>query len=169
VCFAGAVRPVIKFRNYVPKTEDLRKSVVEKPAPPSVELSQTLKTATPSDAVAEGEFVTAGGLEADANAFKGILGSTETIDPVSIAPKKANWDLKRDVEKRLSKLERQTQNAIRELIRTRCATLPLLKFWVILSFLRLARPEAGGTRGRRRERCPNLWTCASPLLWQLTV
>jgi tetrahydromethanopterin S-methyltransferase subunit G len=109
---------VIKFRNYVPKTEDLKKLAVEKPVLPSVELSQTLKTATPSDSATDGEFVTAGGLEPDANAFKGILQSTETIDPVSIAPKKANWDLKRDVEKRLTKLERQTQNAIRELIRT---------------------------------------------------
>lgn len=49
--------------------------------------------------------------------FVGILSGPATLDPVSIAPKKANWDLKRDVEKRLQKLERQTQTAIRELIR----------------------------------------------------
>ncbi|QDZ21079.1 cwf18 pre-mRNA splicing factor [Chloropicon primus] len=31
---------------------------------------------------------------------------------VDVAPKKANWDLKRDVEKKLKKLERRTQNAM---------------------------------------------------------
>lgn len=39
-------------------------------------------------------------------------------DPlVSIAPKKANWDLRRDVAKKLEKLERRTQRAIIELMR----------------------------------------------------
>jgi coiled-coil domain-containing protein 12 len=36
-----------------------------------------------------------------------------------LAPKKANWDLRRDVEKRLEKLERRTQKAILETIRQR--------------------------------------------------
>lgn len=31
-----------------------------------------------------------------------------------MAPKKANWDLKRDIEKKLDKLERRTQRAILE-------------------------------------------------------
>ncbi len=35
---------------------------------------------------------------------------------VNIAPKKANWDLKRDVQPRLDKLERRTQRAILELL-----------------------------------------------------
>jgi len=34
---------------------------------------------------------------------------------VLIAPKRANWDLKRDCEKRLKKLDRQTQKAIQAL------------------------------------------------------
>ncbi len=38
-------------------------------------------------------------------------------DPiVSIAPKKPNWDLRRDVAKKLEKLERRTQRAIVELM-----------------------------------------------------
>lgn len=43
---------------------------------------------------------------------------TEKIeDPfVNIAPKKPNWDLRRDVQKRLDKLERRTQKAIYELM-----------------------------------------------------
>ena len=35
----------------------------------------------------------------------------------NIAPKRPNWDLKRDLEKKLSKLERKTQEAIHTLIR----------------------------------------------------
>ncbi|EFJ50918.1 hypothetical protein VOLCADRAFT_116633 [Volvox carteri f. nagariensis] len=36
---------------------------------------------------------------------------------VNIAPKKANWDLKRDVQPKLDKLERRTQRAILEMMR----------------------------------------------------
>ncbi|GJP51322.1 hypothetical protein CLOM_g10481 [Closterium sp. NIES-68] len=39
-------------------------------------------------------------------------------DPVTtIAPRKPNWDLRRDVAKRLAKLERRTQRAMIELMR----------------------------------------------------
>ena len=34
---------------------------------------------------------------------------------IATAPKKPNWDLKRDVEKKLAKLERRTQRALFEL------------------------------------------------------
>jgi coiled-coil domain-containing protein 12 len=34
----------------------------------------------------------------------------------SVAPKKANWDLKREVEPRLAKLERRTQRALVEML-----------------------------------------------------
>lgn len=33
----------------------------------------------------------------------------------NVAPKKPNWDLRRDVESRLSKLERRTQRALAQL------------------------------------------------------
>lgn len=36
-----------------------------------------------------------------------------------MAPRKPDWDLKRDIEKRMAKLERRTQKAIAELIRER--------------------------------------------------
>ena len=35
---------------------------------------------------------------------------------VNVAPKKPNWDLRRDVAKKLEKLERRTQRAIIELL-----------------------------------------------------
>lgn len=37
-------------------------------------------------------------------------------DLTSLAPRKPDWDLKRDVAPKLSKLERRTQKAIAELI-----------------------------------------------------
>ncbi|XP_053667796.1 coiled-coil domain-containing protein 12 [Anopheles marshallii] len=43
----------------------------------------------------------------------------EEIDIVNLAPRKPDWDLKRDVSKKLEKLERRTQKAIAELIRER--------------------------------------------------
>jgi len=35
---------------------------------------------------------------------------------VNVAPKKPNWDLRRDVEKKLAKLERRTQRALIEIM-----------------------------------------------------
>ncbi|CAM9286570.1 unnamed protein product [Ectocarpus sp. 4 AP-2014] len=46
---------------------------------------------------------------------------TQDEEELNIAPKKANWDLKRDVEKKLEKLDRRTQRAIVEIIRERMA------------------------------------------------
>lgn len=43
----------------------------------------------------------------------------EEIDIVNLAPRKPDWDLKRDVAKKLDKLEKRTQKAIAELIRDR--------------------------------------------------
>ena len=41
------------------------------------------------------------------------------MDFISLAPRKPDWDLKRDVAPKLEKLERRTQKAIAELIRER--------------------------------------------------
>lgn len=43
----------------------------------------------------------------------------EEIDIQNLAPRKPDWDLKRDVSKKLEILERRTQRAIAELIRDR--------------------------------------------------
>lgn len=40
----------------------------------------------------------------------------QDLDISSLAPRKPDWDLKRDVAKKLEKLERRTQKAIAELI-----------------------------------------------------
>ncbi|KJH48620.1 Cwf18 pre-mRNA splicing factor [Dictyocaulus viviparus] len=56
-------------------------------------------------------------VEEDAKSVKPV----ETVDLSTLAPKKIDWDLKRDIEKRLQKLERRTQKCIAELIRKRLA------------------------------------------------
>uniref|UniRef100_A0A7R9UED8 Coiled-coil domain-containing protein 12 n=1 Tax=Pinguiococcus pyrenoidosus TaxID=172671 RepID=A0A7R9UED8_9STRA len=47
--------------------------------------------------------------------------SKQDSSVVQIAPRKATWDLKRDIEKKLGDLERQTQRAIVEILRERVA------------------------------------------------
>ena len=42
-------------------------------------------------------------------------------DTISYAPKKRNWDLKRDLKPKLDKLDRRTQKAIVELLREKIA------------------------------------------------
>jgi len=43
----------------------------------------------------------------------------ELQDLTTLAPRKPDWDLKRDVAQKLNKLERRTRRAIAELIRDR--------------------------------------------------
>jgi len=43
----------------------------------------------------------------------------ESLDFTNLAPRKPDWDLKRDIAPKLEKLERRTQKAIAELIRER--------------------------------------------------
>lgn len=43
----------------------------------------------------------------------------EELDITNLAPRKPDWDLKRDVAKKLERLDRRTQKAIAELIRDR--------------------------------------------------
>ena len=46
----------------------------------------------------------------------------------NIAPKRPNWDLKREMEKKLAKLDRRTQEAIHTLIRElQSSHAPLIK------------------------------------------
>ena len=47
-----------------------------------------------------------------------ILHNDATQEPLlNLAPKKANWDLKRDVARKVARLEKRTQRAIIEMIR----------------------------------------------------
>ncbi|XP_045765250.1 coiled-coil domain-containing protein 12 isoform X2 [Maniola jurtina] len=87
------VLPKPKFRSYKPQDEDLKKEKLTDAAPSLVE--EEVK-----DLVEAGKE-------------KVVL---QDLDISSLAPRKPDWDLKRDVSKKLEKLERRTQKAIAELI-----------------------------------------------------
>merc|ERR1711934_597939 len=92
-------RPKFVFRNYRPHNEDLKKFVVEPPAVPDLEkelVEMCLEQVQADEAAREGQL--------------------------TIQPRKANWDLKRDVAKKLEKLEKRTQQAVFELIRDKIAS-----------------------------------------------
>jgi len=94
--------PVIRNRLFDPETRTLKKHVSD-----DVEMGDTVEK------------------NVDGLAEKIIADDAERrqqeLDLFNIAPKRANWDLKRDMEKKLAKLERQTQQAIHTLIRQRLA------------------------------------------------
>ncbi|KAG6672662.1 hypothetical protein I3842_16G070600 [Carya illinoinensis] len=78
----------MKFRNYVPHDKQLQDGKLAPPVLPKFE--DPVAAAPPP---------------------------SENEDPfVNIAPKKPNWDLRRDVQKKLDKLERRTQKALYELM-----------------------------------------------------
>ncbi|KAJ7970137.1 Coiled-coil domain-containing protein 12 [Quillaja saponaria] len=78
----------MKFRNYVPHDKHLQEGKLAPAALPKFE--DPIAAAPPP---------------------------SEKEDPfVNIAPKKPNWDLRRDVQKKLDKLERRTQKALYKLM-----------------------------------------------------
>ncbi|KAM7340508.1 hypothetical protein ACRRTK_001126 [Alexandromys fortis] len=87
----------LRLRNYVPEDEDLKRRRVPQAKPVAVEekVKEQLEAAKPEPVI-------------------------EEVDLANLAPRKPDWDLKRDVAKKLEKLEkRRTQRAIAELIRER--------------------------------------------------
>ncbi|KAL0079623.1 cwf18 pre-mRNA splicing factor-domain-containing protein [Phycomyces blakesleeanus] len=92
----------LSFRSYTPADEKLK---------------QHVKIATPDDI---GETVETETKEITKEVLaKAAVKEKEEVDLFNLAPKKANWDLKRDVEKKLEKLDRRTQRAVLEILRQR--------------------------------------------------
>ncbi|XP_053670247.1 coiled-coil domain-containing protein 12 [Anopheles nili] len=91
---ANIPKPI--FRNYKPESEEIQMAVIENGRVGNVEneVSTQLEMMKTSIVI-------------------------EEIDVANLAPRKPDWDLKRDVSKKLEKLERGTQKAIAELIRER--------------------------------------------------
>uniref|UniRef100_A0A8V5FYF3 Uncharacterized protein n=1 Tax=Melopsittacus undulatus TaxID=13146 RepID=A0A8V5FYF3_MELUD len=83
----------LKLRNYDPEDEELKKRKMPPAKPASVEdkVKDQLEAAKPEPIIDE-------------------------VDLANLAPRKPDWDLKRDVAKKLEKLEKRTQRAIAELI-----------------------------------------------------
>ncbi|NP_001006353.2 coiled-coil domain-containing protein 12 [Gallus gallus] len=84
------------LRNYDPEDEELKKRKLPPAKPASVEdkVKDQLEAAKPEPIIDE-------------------------VDLTNLAPRKPDWDLKRDVAKKMEKLEKRTQRAIAELIRER--------------------------------------------------
>jgi len=98
----GNTEPLIKNRNFDPDSRTLRKHAND-----DVVMQDTVEVQVKGLAeqiLAEDEKLRA-----------------QELDVFNIAPKRPNWDLKREMEKKLAKLERRTQEAIHTLIRQRLA------------------------------------------------
>ncbi|CAG8639595.1 2079_t:CDS:2, partial [Cetraspora pellucida] len=87
-------KPVLKFRNYTPSNEEIKTAAKIHIATPN-DLDETLEKHV--DRITKE-------VEETEKAKR-----EEEVDLFNLAPKKPNWDLKRDVEKKLAKLERKTQ------------------------------------------------------------
>lgn len=88
----------VKFRNYLPRDGDLTRV----PA-------TTAPTMVPAKNDDDDEDEDDGPM-----ALKPNVGD---VDPAMLVPKKANWDLKRDVERRLGKLDKRTARAMVDIAR----------------------------------------------------
>ncbi|EFN65366.1 Coiled-coil domain-containing protein 12 [Camponotus floridanus] len=88
--------PKPKFRSYKPQDENLKNNMLEDAKPGDVE-----------SVVRE---------QLDAASSKVVI---EELDISNLAPRKPDWDLKRDIAKKLEILERRTQKAIAEEVRAR--------------------------------------------------
>ncbi|KAI0362653.1 mRNA splicing factor [Trametes cingulata] len=95
--------PVIKHRSFDPNTRSLKKHTPEEDA----QMEDTVEHQVEGLA----EKIIAEDAERRA----------QDLDLFNIAPRKPNWDLKRELDRKLSKLERKTQEAIHTLIRQRLA------------------------------------------------
>jgi len=93
--------PVIKSRNFDPESRTLRKR------DPTNDIDDTVEKNV--EGLAEKIIV------------EDEQRRAQELDVFNIAPKRPNWDLKREMEKKLAKLERKTQESIHTLIRQRLA------------------------------------------------
>ncbi|XP_066151898.1 coiled-coil domain-containing protein 12 [Euwallacea fornicatus] len=90
------ILPAPIFRSYRPLDEKLQENLISDVSPEDI--SEQVKDQLES---AKSQIV------------------MDQLDVTSLAPRKPDWDLKRDLNKKWEKLERQTQKAIAELIRER--------------------------------------------------
>ena len=85
----------LKFRNYVPLSSELLHFVIHAPT-----------------TVAEVELNVEREVRNTLKEFE-----AQQKEPLTIAPKKANWDLKRNLERKVEKINKNTEDAIRNLVK----------------------------------------------------
>jgi coiled-coil domain-containing protein 12 len=107
--------PTVTFRNYTPVHGSLNEKNAQDEEPSSKRARQEEPAVSALEqalAKAKAEAaVSATGTSTSALQQTGNLGV--------VAPKKANWDLKRDIKPKLDKLEKRTQKAIVQLLKER--------------------------------------------------
>lgn len=85
----------IRFRNYIPRTPELRDFCMPKITSADIEA------------------------EIDKEIQEAIAAAEDAEAVLAIAPRKPNWDLKRDVERKMQTLAARTDRAVVQLIRQR--------------------------------------------------
>ncbi|KAF7322621.1 hypothetical protein HMN09_00040600 [Mycena chlorophos] len=100
----GGDESILKNRNFDPETRTLKKR-------PVFNDGDEMKDTVENDVAGLAEKIVADDEQRRA----------QDLDIFNIAPKRPNWDLKREMDKKLAKLQRRTQEAIHTLIRQRLA------------------------------------------------
>eukprot|EP00013_Stygamoeba_regulata_P027032 CAMPEP_0177660400 /NCGR_PEP_ID=MMETSP0447-20121125/18017_1 /TAXON_ID=0 /ORGANISM="Stygamoeba regulata, Strain BSH-02190019" /LENGTH=171 /DNA_ID=CAMNT_0019165457 /DNA_START=227 /DNA_END=742 /DNA_ORIENTATION=- len=91
-------RVTLRFRNYMPRDPELKQFVLPQPD------SEPIVAALAARFEKHAEF------------------NLSDQDILNLAPKKANWDLSRDVEPKLRRLDKRTQRAIIKLLQEKAQT-----------------------------------------------
>ena len=109
-------KPTIQFRNYVPKDQSLDASTtqIHDDAKP-----QSKKQKTEEQSKSALEIALAKTSRESREAAGQNVGSGGWSSVIPVTTKKVNWDLKRDIQSKMDKLERRTQRAIVDLLRER--------------------------------------------------
>jgi coiled-coil domain-containing protein 12 len=108
-------KKVLKFRNYVPNDESIdRSDRMDEPLPKRIK-SDVSKDGEPPQTELE-KALSQAKVETALNESDNYLSRGQDEDTVL---KKVNWDLKRDISKKLQKLQRQTEKKVVELLRER--------------------------------------------------
>ena len=112
----------VKFRNYAPNDDALEKTSMEPSAKRSRQNDSRRKNEDENVVRNELEIalIEAKNEAADAVQDSSVLSHRDSsaINLVA-ASKKVNWDLKRDILKKINRLERRTQKAVVDLLRSR--------------------------------------------------
>ena len=122
-----ATKPTISFRNYAPTDKSLSNSQEQEDGDSSQPSAAKKQRIEESETAPAAPVTSAEALQnALAEAKKDPIPSAPEARPsnapdsvTTMAPKKINWDLKRDISDKLAKLEKRTQKAIVRILKER--------------------------------------------------
>lgn len=125
----GAVdtsKPTISFRNYVPKDASLDASTAPIPEgetsgrqPPKRQRKNIASGESSAEPKSALELALAKTSHESREAAGQNIGAGGWVKVTPVTAQKVNWDLKRDIQHKMDKLERRTQRAIVDLLRER--------------------------------------------------